>query len=63
MTGLPEQQVRQVIDSGVIAGTVSAPVWLQWLTIYGGAFMVVAGIALAVIRLAIAWREWKRKRK
>lgn len=51
------------IDGTLGTVAVSSPIWLQWLENGLGLFMLVGGAALLVLRLAIAWREWRDGRK
>jgi hypothetical protein len=56
---------RAAIDTaiGTTVGGTGVAVWLDW--IQGGAATVAAvgGAVLVLIRLLIAWREWRNGRK
>lgn len=60
MTGNNEQGVKIALDSAIGATAVTAPAWVQNVTTYGGVIMLVAGIILMCLRVAIAYREWKK---
>jgi len=61
----PDQQGEQIaktgLDVALAASALSSPVWLSMLQTYVGLFMLLGGALLLVLRLAIAWREWRAK--
>lgn len=59
MTG--EQTVKTIADTGIASAAITSPVWLQMVQTYVGLFMLIGGALLLVLRLAIAWREWRGK--
>ncbi len=64
MAGPFEQTTDIVLDGSLGATALSSPIWLQWLETYLGAFMLVGGATLIVVRFLIIIRhELKRRRK
>jgi predicted ferric reductase len=47
------------IATGVAA--VTSPLWLRWLEYGAAAYIAIGGIILITIRVAIAYRNWRRK--
>lgn len=55
--------VKHTIDYTLGAGVITAPVWVQWLQVASSLAAFVAafgGVILVTIRIAIAWRDWRR---
>ena len=50
-----------ILDGSVGGAAVTFPLWLQWTEPYIGAFMLLGGAVLLVVRLAISWRDWKKR--
>jgi outer membrane lipoprotein SlyB len=59
----PEQQIKTALDTSI--GTIGAtsPVWIQYLQQGAGIIAAVGGAALVIIRLLIAWRDWRNGKK
>jgi len=54
------EHIGHKIDATLIAGAVTAPAWLDWLHLYGGAVMVAGGLVLLGLRIMIAWKEYRK---
>ena len=50
---------KTAIDGTLGVGAVTSPFWLNWLETGLGLFMLVGGAVLLILRLLIAWREWR----
>ncbi len=48
------------IDGSVGALAVSTPVWVEYVSTYGGLVMLIGGIILLALRIALAWKEWNK---
>jgi uncharacterized membrane protein YgdD (TMEM256/DUF423 family) len=56
----PETQTaKHVIDGTLAAGAISAPAWVEHVTTYGGLVMLIGGLALLILRIVIAWRDYR----
>ncbi len=60
MTG-PEQ-IKQTVDAAIVISGGSSPWWLVYLTQAGAVLMWAALFTLAVVRAAIAIREWRQEK-
>ena len=49
-----------VIDAALGTSAVASPWWLQHLETTLGLIMLIGGVILLVLRIAIAWRNWRR---
>ena len=49
-----------ILDSAIGITAISGPVWISYITTYGGLVMLLGGIVLLVLRIALAWKEWKK---
>lgn len=54
---------KQTIDGTLGVGAITAPVWLQYIEIYGGAAMFIGGMILLGLRIALTIREWRNNPK
>lgn len=54
---------KNAIDGAIGAVGVSSPVWLQYLQNGAGAVVAIGGAVLIVIRVMIAWRDWRNGKK
>lgn len=57
------ETLKHLADYGLAAGAVTSPFWLQMLERGFGLFMLVGGALLLTLRIAIALREWREKKK
>jgi len=57
-----ETQTATIMVDGALGGTaITAPLWLQYVTLYSGAVLAVGGIVLLLLRIFIVWREARGK--
>ena len=47
------------VDAPIGLAAVTAPLWLNWFEGWMQALLLVGGVVLLMIRIAIAWREWR----
>lgn len=52
---------KTVLDGAIVSGSVTAPVWIDYVQSGIGLLMGVGGIVLLMLRIGIAWREWKSR--
>lgn len=55
-----DQGTKTAVDGALGVGGLVSPIWLGMIEHGFGVLMAVLGLALLVLRLLIAWREWKR---
>lgn len=51
--------VKNAIDGTLGVGAVTSPFWINALETGLGLFMLVGGVLLLILRIMIAWREWR----
>jgi hypothetical protein len=54
---------KNAIDGALGAAGISSPFWLTQLQTVAGAVVAVGGAVLIVIRVMIAWRDWRNGKK
>lgn len=52
---------KTITDSIIGTGALSTPFWLESFQYGMTVFMLVGGAVLLVLRIALAWREWRKK--
>lgn len=52
---------RTSLDGAIAAVAITTPAWLQYTQTYVGAFVLMGGAILLIIRIGLAWREWKTR--
>lgn len=57
-----DHPVRNTIDAALGTGAVTSPIWLQYIQDGLGLFMLIGGAVLLLLRLMIAWREWRNSK-
>jgi hypothetical protein len=57
------QHIKTALDTSI--GTIGAisPIWIQYLQEWAGFIAAVGGAILVIIRLAIAWRDWRNGKR
>ena len=48
------------IDGSIGTLAVSVPIWVEYVSTYGGLVMLIGGIVLLGFRIALAWKEWNK---
>ena len=48
------------LDGSIGTLAVATPIWIEYVSIYGGLIMLVGGIVLLGFRIALAWKEWNK---
>jgi hypothetical protein len=57
----PDQQIKTALDTSIGTIGASSPLWIQHLQQGAAIVAAVGGAILVVIRLLIAWRDWRAK--
>jgi hypothetical protein len=57
--------IGSVADKALVTtaavGIPTAPWWLEYLNYGGAAIVIVCGVGVGILRLLIAWRDWRNK--
>lgn len=54
-----DQLTKVALDTGIGGIGATSPLWLQNIQTGAGLVAAVGGAILVIIRLAIAWRDWR----
>ena len=57
-----DQLTKIALDTGIGSIGATSPLWLQYIQTGAGLIAAVGGAVLVIIRLAIAWRDWRSGR-
>jgi len=55
--------ITNKVDYAIGTAATTSPWWMPYFNDVSHVFIVSGGAALLVIRLAIAWREWRGKKR
>lgn len=57
------EPIKNTVDAAIGVGALSSPVWLQWIENGLGLFMLFGGAALLALRIYLAIREIRDKKR
>ena len=59
----PDMPQRALTDLATVAAASTSPWWLTLVSYGYQAAMAAGAFALLILRIAIAWREWRSKKE